>query len=77
MIMDNIGHVKKEDADEPSAYLMGYLFKEYQKLKWERKNTNINVLIVVKEVAHNIGIRKQEVGSVKNVLHISKNNLIL
>lgn len=32
MIMDNIGH-KINGEDEPSAYLMSYLIKEYKKIK--------------------------------------------
>lgn len=33
MIMDSIGHNRKPESDEPSAYLIGYLIKEYNKLK--------------------------------------------
>lgn len=33
MIMDYIGHKVHKDGDEPSAYLIGYLVKEYMKMK--------------------------------------------
>jgi hypothetical protein len=32
MIMDYIGHDLSKEADEPSAYLIGYLVSEYKKL---------------------------------------------
>ena len=33
MIMDYISHKKDTESDEPSAYLIGYLVKEFMKIK--------------------------------------------